>query len=58
MIELIFRMGSIVIVFWIGFYYGYIHGEVFFRCLRYCRCKVIRWFQGRHKYNDKAILGR
>lgn len=56
--DIIFFIVNSVIVFWIGFYYGYLYGEGFFRCCRYWRLRAIRWKQGRHKYNDKIILGR
>jgi len=46
------------IMFWLGFYYGTYYGEDFYRCCRYWRLRLIRWKQGRHKYNNKIILGK
>ena len=56
--ETIFFIIHTVIIFWIAFYYGTIYGEGVFRCCRYLRLKFIRWTQGRHKYNDKIVLGK
>jgi len=43
---------------WLGFYFGHYYGEGIYRCCRYWRLKAVRFFQGRHKYNDRIILGR
>ena len=47
-----------LIMFWLGFYYGTLYGEGVFRCCRYWRLRTIRWKQGRHKFNDRIILGK
>lgn len=56
--DIIFWLINSIAIFIIGFYYGFLYGHGVFRTFRYWRLRVIRWKQGRHKYNDKIILGK
>jgi len=52
---------SIIVVIgllWLGFYFGTYYGKGVYRWCRYWRLRAIRFYQGRHKYNDRIILGK
>ena len=54
----IFMLLVFMLFLWLGFYFGYYYGEGVYRWCRYKKLKIKRWFQGRHKFNDRIILGK